>query len=211
MIRINNNSAKAMEFTRFKKKQYVQEEDLFKVVKDFEMLLQEQEGINFHCLVRNDSDEYANVVFAKSMNHLLQLNSNLQQISESILFFGLIDMQSVKIEYHEIQKVDFKVPYNFLCIEKGIFSLEDVKDKNKLVAISDAIESDYLNKFANTKGHFIGIMDNNKYSETTFGESVEETRDICMGYFENSSCQILLNAADEKTFELDFWSLVLER
>ncbi|MFD2904278.1 hypothetical protein [Sphingobacterium anhuiense] len=85
----------------------------------------------------------------------------------------------------------------------------DIEDITRLRAISDAIEVDYLHNFDNTKAHFVAIVDENKYSEITFGQTVIATRDICRGYVEDPSCQILLEIADEKTFELDFWSLVL--
>ena len=67
MIRFNNNPAKAMEFTSFKKRENVTDDELLFAVLKFETVLVQQKGIIFHCLVRNYSNDYANVLFADSI------------------------------------------------------------------------------------------------------------------------------------------------
>ncbi|MDR2205866.1 MAG: hypothetical protein LBE36_06905 [Flavobacteriaceae bacterium] len=208
MIRLNNNSANAMEFTSFKKKENVSDDELLNALSNFETTLSKHPGLIFHCLLRNYSNEYAHLLLASSMNNFKNLESNLGHFPEVKFFFELIDMQTVKIEYHEIQKENFQVPTNFSCVEKGIFSLKEVNNFDKLLQISDTIEKEYLNTFENTKAHFIGTINTNRYSEITFGETLGKTKQICMGYFENTFCKKLLEISDETSMELDFWYVI---
>lgn len=208
MIRVRNNFAKAMEFTAFKKNENVTDDELINAVLKFETALAKQDGVIFHCLVRNFKNEYANVLFVTEPHDLIKLKKNIQFLPEAQQFFKLVDKQSVKMEYHTLLKVDFDIPAHFSCIECGTFSLKNEEKADKLLAISEDIEREYLNNFENTLGHFIGKIEDKKYSEITMGKTLGQTKEICFGYFNNQFCKPLLEMADEKTMRLDFWYLI---
>lgn len=117
-------------------------------------------------------------------------------------------MKTVKIEYHEIQKDNFQIPKDFSCIEKGTFSLNDSNDSDQLLSVSEHIENEYLNTFENTQAHFIGILDENQFSEVTFGKTLAKTKQICFGYFDNHFGLELLNLTDKESMKLDFWYVI---
>lgn len=208
MIRVNNNFAKAMEFTSFKKKDTVTDDELINAILQFEIQLAKQNGFIFHCLVRNFKNEYANVLFVENFENLNDIETHLMQIPEAQNFFKLIEKQSIKIEFHHIQKNNFQIPLYFSCIECGTFSLKNENKANQLLSISNTIETNYLNTFENTSEHFIGKIKSNKFSEITFGKTLGQTKKICFGYFQNPFCTPLLELADENSMELDFWYLI---
>ncbi|WP_314242769.1 hypothetical protein [Empedobacter tilapiae] len=206
MIRVSNDFAKAMEFICFKKKQTVTDDELINAVMKFEKVLSKQDGVIFHCLVRNFKNDYANVLFVKEIDNLKRLEENLIQLQESQDFFKLIDEQSSRIIFHKILKDNFVVPNHFSCVECGTFELKN--DYDQLLTISESIENEYLNTFENTRAHFIGSINENRFSEITIGETLGKTKEICYGYFNNPFCKQLLEMADETTMELDFWYLI---
>ena len=77
MIRINNHSSKVMEFTRFRKKKDVLDDELLLAVLKFETTLSRQQGLVFHCLVRNYDNEYVNVLFSESIQCLKDLENHI--------------------------------------------------------------------------------------------------------------------------------------
>ena len=77
-----------------------------------------------------------------------------------------------------------------------------------LLNISENVEKSYLNNFENTLAHFIGTIGENIYSEVTLGKTHGQTKEICMGYTESPVCRPLLEMADEKSMDLDFWYVV---
>lgn len=208
MIRINKKAAKAMEFASFRKKENVTDDELLFAVSNFETAISNQYGLIFHCLVRNYDNEYANVLFGESVKDLKELGNNFGHLPEVQAFFGLIDSQSIKIEYHVIEKENFQVPEGFSCVEKGTFALKEASDADKIPGISEKIEKEYLDTFENTQAHFIGRTGTDLFSEVTIGKTLAKTKQICLGYFENDSCMELLNKADKDTLKLDFWYLI---
>ena len=208
MIRISSKAAKAMEFTRFRKKENISDDEILFAALEFEKTIASQNGLIFHCLVRNYDNEYANVLFSESIQSLKDLETNFGQHTAAKNFFQLIEMSSVKVEYHEIKKEHFLIPSDFSCIEKGTFSLNTTDDVRKLQSISKDIETRYLNQFENTKAHFIGQIDSNLFSEITIGKTLAKTKQICFGYFDNPYGLELLNRADKESMELDFWYLI---
>lgn len=197
-----------MEFTSFKKRENVTDNELLFAVLKFETVLVQQKGIIFHCLVRSYNNDYTNVLFADSIDVLKDLGKNLGHLPEVQSFFEMVDTKTVKIEYHEIQKDNFQIPKEFSCIEKGTFSLNDIKDSDQLLSVSEKIENEYLDTFENTQAHFIGILNENQFSEVTFGKTLAKTKQICFGYFDNPYGLELLNLADKESMELDFWYLI---
>lgn len=208
MIRINNHSAKVMEFTRFRKKKDVSDDELLLAVLKFETTLSLQQGLVFHCLVRNYDNEYANVLFSESIQCLKDLENHIGDLPEVKNFFNLIEPKSVQVEYHEIQKESFQVPDVFSCVERGIFSIRVDYHVYDLLQISQNIEEQYLNMFDNTQAHFIGKINANTFSEIALGKTLGATKKTCMGYLDDPYCQKLLAIADQDSMELDFWYLI---
>ena len=209
MIKIFDKAPKVMEFTSFRKKENVTDDELIQAVIQFEnSFLKNQNGVIFHCLVRNFNNEYANVLFADDMDSLNKLVKSANENNTASHFFNLIENKSIKMNFNKIEKNNFKIPDQFSCIEYGTFSLKNKDDFQKLISVSEIIEKEYLNKEENTKAHFIGSISENLYSEVTFGKTLGKTKEICFGYMENSSCQPMLAMADETSMQLDFWYLI---
>lgn len=211
MVKKSQKIAGVMEFTCFKKKENVTDDELIQAVIQFETsFLANQEGVLFHCLVRNFNNEYANVLFADTMGSLNKLLEAANSNNSANHFFSLIENESVQMTFHEIEKENFFIPENFSCVEHGTFSL---KNKNKdeferLIKVSNTIEKEYLNKLENTKAHLIGVVAENVYSEITFGQTLGKTKEACFGYMENVYCKPLMEMVDESTMKLDFWYLI---
>jgi uncharacterized protein YifE (UPF0438 family) len=208
MIRVNNNFAKAMEFTSFKKKETVTDDELTNAVLKFESALANQSGVIFHCLVRNFKNEYANALFVENIEHLHLLSKEVASFPEAKDFFSLIEMGTVKMEFHEILKDDFKIPMGFACIEHGTFTLKEAATVDSFIEASNKLEKNYLSTFDNNLEHFVGGIKGKKVSEVAIGKAYAKTKQVCYGYFENQYGQALLNLADMETVELDFWYLI---
>lgn len=209
MIKKREKNAGVMEFTSFKKKESVTDDELIQAVIQFETsFLANQEGVLFHCLVRNFNNEYANVLFTDNMDSPNKLLEAANKNDSAKHFFSLIDNESVDMIFHKIEKEIFMIPEYFSCVEHGTFSLKNKNRFDDLVKISNTIEKEYLNKMENTKAHFIGTVSENLYSEVTFGETLGKTKEACFGYMENVFCKPLLEMADETTMKLDFWYLI---
>lgn len=208
MVRVNNNVARAMEFTSFKKKENVTDDELINVVLKFEDIISKQNGVIFHCLVRNFKNEYANVLFVEKIEHLHLLSKEIGAITEAKEFFELIEMQSVKMVFHKILKDNFKVPTGFSCIEHGTFTLKPDCTFEDLRESSGKLETNYLNSFDNGLEHFVGKVRDKVASEIAFGKTYARTKQICYGYYDTPFGMDLLNLADLETVELDFWYLI---
>ncbi|MDR0228160.1 MAG: hypothetical protein LBI72_03760 [Flavobacteriaceae bacterium] len=208
MIRISNASVGAMEFTSFKKKEHVSDDELLFAVLKFERQLTQVEGIVYHTLVRNYDNEYANVLFATSMEAIKSLTDVIGHTIETQEFFNMVEMRSVQVEYHQITKPDFMLPEHFGCIENGKFALKDATQQSTLLLASDAVENQYLNQYDNTKEHFISTCGENQYAEIVIGQTLGSTKEICYGYYGNTACVSMLNLIDEKSMHLGFWYVV---
>ena len=209
MIKKGQKNAEVMEFTSFKRKENVTDDELIQAVIQFETsFLANQEGVLFHCLVRNFNNEYANVLFANNMDSINKLFEDVKSNNSAKHFFSLIENESVKVTIHQIEKENFMIPEHFSCVEHGTFSLKEKNEFESLIKTSNTIEKEYLNKLDNTKAHFIGTVSENLYSEITFGETLGKTKETCFGYMENAFCKPLLEMADETTMKLDFWYLI---
>ncbi|AJH16762.1 hypothetical protein [Myroides profundi] len=208
MIRVSNAPVCAMEFTSFRKKTTVSDDELLFAIARFERQLLQVEGIVYHTLVRNYDNEYANVLFATSMEVIKTLEAVIGNTKETQDFFSMVDMSTVQVEYHKIRKSNFTVPSYFGCIENGKFSLKDTTQASTLLSASDAVEQSYLNAFDNTQGHFISVRNENEYSEIVLGQTLGNTKEICYGYFGNEACLSLLGLIDESSMHLGFWYVV---
>lgn len=209
MIRVSNAPVCAMEFTSFRKKESVSDDDLLFAVLKFERQLTQIEGIVYHTLVRNYDNEYANVLFVTSMEAIKSLTAVIGDTPETQDFFAMVEPNSVQVEYHDILKPNFTVPAYFGCIENGKFALKEVTQGASLLLASDAVEEQYLNHFDNTKGHFISTRGENLYAEIVLGQTLGNTKEICYGYFGHEACLSLLGLIDESSMHLGFWYVVV--
>ncbi|SEB35770.1 hypothetical protein SAMN04489761_0091 [Tenacibaculum sp. MAR_2009_124] len=209
MIRPNSGKPKIMEFTSFKKREEISDEELIQSVRQFEnSFLAKEEGILFHCLVRNSNNDYANVLFTENMESMKELEKAAANSEEATYFFSLVEPGSVQMNFQTIEKNDFIIPDSFSCVEYGSFSLKDVSNFENLLSVSETIEKEYLSKSENTKAHFIGKITENHFSEVTFGSTLDKTKEICSGYTQNEYCIPMLEMADADSMKLDFWHLI---
>jgi len=211
MIRLKENQAKVMEFTKFEKAENVTNEDFITSVMNFEKeYLSKQGGIAFHCLVRNLKGEFANLLFADSMETLKEIENGFMENEASKSFMGNINPKTVKVHHHEILKENFQVPENFACFGHGTFSPKEENDflEKDLLTVSNQIETEYLDTYENSLGHFVGKINNERYSEIAFGKTLGKTREICFGYFGIEPGMKMLNMFNSETMNLDFWYLI---
>jgi len=211
MLRVSNDVPRAMEFTTFSKVEGVSDEQLINSVMRFEgQYMAHQEGIIFHCLVRNLSGDYANLVFFDDMNSLNEFPKGFMSSEACQLFLKCVDKDTVKMHHHTIMKNNFVIPEFFSCFEHGTFAVK--KDigftEEKLLSISTNLEKQYLDAFDNTLGHFIGKLDDGKYSELVFGKAFGRTREICFDYLGVDEGRQLIDLCEPQSSKLDFWYLI---
>ena len=211
MLHINGKTAKAMEFTTFSKADGVKDEELINAVMQFEKeYITKQEGIIFHCLLRNLQGDYANLVFADDMASLQHISDGIMDSGVGKRFLQLVDYSTVKMHFHTIMKDEFVIPEHFSCFEHGTFVIkQDIGfTEDKMLTISAALEKEYLERFDNCLGHFMGKSDNGTYAEITFGKTFGKTREICYGYFDIDAGIELMNLYRPESTALDFWYLI---
>ncbi len=208
MIRANKNAAKTMEFSSFNKKKSVTDDELLNGVLKFESLFSNEKGFVFHCLVKNYKDQYANVLFTESHSDLDRIIRKISSSQEASEFFSMIEIDTVKVEIHNILKDSFIVPEGFACIEHGTFTLKQDATIESLINVSNKLEKHYLNSFDNSLSHFVGHVKDKKVSEIAIGKTYAKTKQICYGYYDNQYGQSLLELADLESLNLDFWYLI---
>lgn len=209
MIRVKGNKPQAMEFASFKIKKDVTEDDLINAIIAFEeSFLQNQKGILLHCLVKNQMDTYANVLFAESETALKEMQETANKNEFAGTFFSMIESETVSMNIHTIENDSFQIPTSFACVEHGTFKLNANVTLNDLKVKSHKLEEEYLNHFTNSKAHYIGSLNNSLFSEVTFGESLGKTKQICFGYLQNKIGLEFLELLDDKTMQLDFYSVL---
>jgi len=211
MIQVNQATPALMEFTTFTKTNDVTDEEMIDLVMKFEHdYLKKQSGLIFHCLVRNLKGEYANLLFADNMGSIKNIEQGFSSNDSAEKFMAAINLQTVKVRYHEILDKNFQVPTDFTCFEHGTFSPNSdmVFSESKLLSVSKQIEEDYLNTYENSLGHFIGKVDDKTYSEITFGKTLGKTREVCYGYLNIAAGEKMMAMLDPQTTDLDFWYLI---
>lgn len=112
------------------------------------------------------------------------------------------------MKIHKIEKENFVIPESFACIEHGTFQLKEAVTLKDLKSKSETLERDYLEHFSNSKAHYVGSLGDIVFSEIAFGETLGKTKQICYGYLENKVGLEFLGLLDEKTMELDFYSVL---
>lgn len=208
MVRLNNYPVGAMEFTSFQKKPEVNDDQFLTEALKFEKILSEQKGVVFHCIVRNLKNEYANVLFTEKKEELHRIGKDLMVLESVQEYLSLIDMSTVKLTYHEILKSNFVIPQGFSCIEHGTFYLKNGESTENLLHLSSQLEKGYLDKFENSLAHFIGKVEDNKFSEVSIGKTYASTKKNCYGYFDDEYGAAFLDLAQMETVDLDFWYLI---
>ncbi|EAQ41244.1 hypothetical protein [Polaribacter sp. MED152] len=206
MIKLNGNQPKVMEFASFEIKDASTEDELINTVLAFEeKFLKNQKGILFHCLVKNQQKTYANVLLAENEEVLINIQKSASKEQVAKDFFSVMKRDSVKMNIHSIQKNNFEIPEDFSCVEHGTFLLKSTSSLKNLNSKSDELEKGYLNNFTNSKGHFIGSLQDNKFSEIAFGQTLGKTKQICYGYLKNKIGIEFLNLLDDTSMNLDFY------
>ena len=211
MLQLNHVKPTVMEFTTFTKADDITDEDLINRVMKFEThYLTQQPGLLFHCLVRNLSGDYANLLFADNMQNLKDIENGFASNDAAKELMQSIKPETVKCHYHHILKDNFHVPENFSCFEHGTFSPKQHSDFSEanLLAVAEQIEQSHLNTFENTLAHFIGEVDDETYSEITFGKTLGATKEICYDYLTIESGIKMMDMCDPDTMDLSFWYLI---
>lgn len=80
--------------------------------------------------------------------------------------------------------------------------------EKRIQELSERLESNYLQRFENTKGHVISLTKDGLCGEIIFGKYLIATREICYGYFHDKDTSNFLEAFDLSTADLGFWSLL---
>lgn len=209
MLRTKNTHAGLLEFARFRKQDHISDEALIEAVLDLEQqFFAHQDDVYFHCLVRNFAGEYANLLLASSHEAHKAIQAAAFGHSAAQHFFSMLDMANTHMHLLDISAAKFDVPSSFSCVEFGSFQLQPTATRALLQQCNEDLETQYLAKFKNTKGHLLTAMDNETFAELTFGESWGQTRQICFGYDKDTHGQAFLSLLHPDSFNLDFWYVV---
>lgn len=208
---LNRSCPTAMEFTTFSKADDVTDEDVIATAIQFEEnYLRKQEGVISHFLLRNLKGQYANLLFAENSETLKSVEQGFKNDAYAWHYMQQINGSSVAVYYHRILKKNFVVPEDFSCFEHGIFKIRREKKYSQqyILDISQKLEDQYLYLQDNTLGHFIGMLDEDTYSEIVFGKTLGKTREVCFGYLQEPAGLELMETMAPNTTNLDFWYLI---
>ncbi|ELR69506.1 hypothetical protein C900_05038 [Fulvivirga imtechensis AK7] len=211
MMYLNRECPTAMEFTSFSKVADVTDEDFIATAMQFEEnYLKKQVGVVSHFLLRNLKGEYANLLFAKDREALKAVEQGFKNDPYARHYMQQISGSSVTVYYHSILKKNFLVPEHFSCFEHGIFKVkkEEKYSQRYILDISQKLEDQYLDLQDNTLEHFIGMLDEDTYSEIVFGKTLGKTREVCFGYLQEPIGLELMDIMIPDTAILDFWYLI---
>lgn len=172
--------------------------------------LKEQPGIAMHCLLGNLKGEYADAILAIDQVSFLATSQAVSSAPSSKQMMGMLDQKSIRLSQNILLGVPKPLPDGFSCIEFGTFKPKDNTSfsETKLMADNDKVEQKYLSRFNEVKGHFIGKIDDETYSEISFVEDTGVAREICNGYLADKECLTLLEQFEPTSMELDFWHLL---
>ncbi len=204
-------NSQVMGFAQFQKQENVTTEEIIeKSLNWSESFLSEIEGLNFHCLLQNTRGRFADIILAENQKVMDTMNSSFGQSDASKLMLEVIDPKSVRLNLMDILKSDFELPDKFAAVEIGFMELPaDTKhSESDILLASERLESDYLFQQRSTLQHFIGKTNMGRFTDVTFGRSLGSVRKSCLGFDQETSAQLFLNLFDEKSFELDFWSVL---
>lgn len=169
--------------------------------------LQNLDGIGFHCLLGNMKGGFADILFAGDQSSFERMGEAYAFAPSSVALMALLDTESIQLRSAQILKENFTVPLGFSCIEAGFMNLIPGRSTLDVDVVkgSNVIENEYLEGDANTMGHLLGKTADGSYCEITFGQTLGQTREICLGYETSDVCMNFLRLFEEKSSEFDFW------
>lgn len=172
-----------------------------------EEFLHPMDGILFHAFLGNLRGGFADVILARDDARFDAMLSAHMEAPSARAFMALLDTDSIRLSRNRILKPVASPPSDFSCVEFGTFAIADgaKADEPDVLAISDRIEAEYLDRHDNTRLHFIGRGGEGRFCEVTFGRSLGETKRLCEGYVGHPVCQPLLDLCDPASVDLDFW------
>lgn len=172
--------------------------------------LKEQPGIAVHCLLGNLKGEFADAILATDQASFLAMSQAVFSAPSSKQMMDMLDQKSIRLSQNMLLGTPKPLPDGFSCIEFGTFKPKDTASFSeiKLMADNDKVEQEYLSQFNEVRGHFIGKIGDETYSEISFVEDSGAAREICNGYLKNKECLTLLEQFEPTSMELDFWHLL---
>lgn len=175
-----------------------------------EQFLAKCDGIAMHCVLGNLDGEFADAILAtdqKSFGLMAEAHPS-HPASEPLM--GMLDRDSIRLTGNQLLGGPKELPSGFSCIEFGTFRPSNGPgfSESGMMAVSDAIEQQYLARFSESRAHFMGKVDDGTYSEIAFVETSGAARKICGGYVGDETCQGLLNMFEPETVDLDFWHVL---
>ncbi|OUR76678.1 hypothetical protein A9Q83_14010 [Alphaproteobacteria bacterium 46_93_T64] len=208
MLNKHLNSYSVMGFATFNKRPGVETSAIIDASLNWSReFLGPLEGIGFHCLFQNMNGGFADIILATDFEALGQMNEDFSSSETSAKMMQLLDPDSIKLNAMAISQEGFTPPEDFSCLEVG-FMKSETSSKEQILKHSQMLEENYLRKFDNTKGHFIGEIEPGSYTDVTFGRTLGDTRKICMDFDNDQTAKEFLSLFDPSSFKLDFWSLL---
>ena len=211
MLRRDLGPVSVMGFARYKLNDAVDPAEFIAAARHWRLsFLEEQEGIGMHCLLGNQSGDYADAILATSEAAFEAMSRAHVDHAASAPLMKMLDRESIRLTKNILLGDPKAMPDGFSCIEFGTFRPKDGPffSEDKMMAASDQIERRYLSRFNESKAHFMGKVDDNLYSEIAFVSTTGAAREICNGYVDNSDCLPLLAMFDPSSVDLDFWHLL---
>ncbi len=206
-----NNIATMMGFARFEKRDSVEAQALIEASLRFRReFLYTQPGIVKHCLLANLEGQFADAIFASNRESYDEMVRRYPEQESASGIMSLLEPSSVRLTPTAILGDQIRVPDDFACLEFGTFEPKQPGQFSEglFVAASRRVESQYLSSFAESKGYFVGKVDDDTYAEVALVQSLGAAREICGGYGENPVCADLVALFDPASVDLDFWYLL---
>ncbi len=208
MLRKPDGPLSVMGFARYEKREDVETERLIdRALTWQETFLRPMEGILFHTFLGNLIGGFADIIFARDAESFDAMGAAYADAPSSSALMELLSPGTIRLSRNRVLKPVTAPPSDFSCVEFGTFEIAQGTDAGErdLLAISERIETEYLDRSDNTRLHFIGHGGENRFCEVTFGRSFGETKRMCDGYVGHPVCQPLLDLCDPASLDLDFW------
>lgn len=211
MLRKSEGPVRVMGFARYQKRADVETARLIDAALAWqETFLRPMDGILFHAFLGNLNGGFADIILARDDQSFEGMLKAYDDAESAKTFMALLEPGTVQLSHNQILKQIVSPPDTFSCVEFGTFKIADGSNASEqdVLAISERIESEYLDQSDNTRLHYIGRDAENRFCEVTFGRSLGETKRMCEGYVGHPVCQPLLDLCDPASLDLDFWYLL---
>lgn len=211
MLKQKPGPVTVMGFARYRLKDGVAPADLVAAARDWQKsFLAKQPGIEMHCFLGNLTGDFADAILATDAACFGAMARAHPDAPSSAPLMEMLDNDSIRLTLNTLLGGPKQVPEHFSCIEFGTFEPKDrtVFSEAEMMVASDRIEQGYLSRFSEDRAHFMGRIDDGKYSEIAFVESSGAARAICNGYVGDPDCAPLLEQFDPVSVDLDFWHVL---